>query len=190
MGMNKTCQDVILERTRLLSVQNRRGNDHSLKQCLISVSGTNRHWYSSSTETKIRAVLHNKKLRETKLFEYVDIPKWSFATVCSYKNRILTQKYKEQSITYCKQPADFTRSSTPFSILFSRNIWEQVRDNWKKSGNKQEKKSKKEKRNCKILGVSSMDWGWQKAVRSNRSAKLGPWFVLDSYRFISMKLLL
>ena len=146
MGMNKTCQDVILERTRLLSVQNRRGNDHSLKQCLISISGTNRHWYSSSTETKIRAVLHNKKLRETKLFEYVDIPKWSFATVCSYKNRILTQKYKEQSITYCKQPADFTRSSTPFSILFSRNIWEQVRDKWKKSGNKQEKKSKNGKK--------------------------------------------
>ena len=146
MGMNKTCQDVILERTRLLSVQNRRGNYHSLKQCLINVSGTNRHWYSSSTETKIRAVLHNKKLRETKLFEYVDIPKWSLATVCSYKNRILTQKYKEQSITYCKQPADFTRSWTPFSILFSRNIWEQVRDNWKKSGNKQEKKSKNGKK--------------------------------------------
>ena len=125
---------------------NRRGNDHSLKQCLISISGTNRHWYSSSTETKIRAVLHNKKLRETKLFEYVDIPKWSFATVCSYKNRILTQKYKEQSITYCKQPADFTRSSTPFSILFSRNIREQVRDNWKKSGNKQEKKTKNVKK--------------------------------------------
>ena len=60
----------------------------------------------------------------------------------------------------------------------------------KKGEINKKKKVKMEKRNCKILGVSSMDWGWQKAVRSNRSAKLGPWFVLDSYRFISMKLLL